>query len=157
MTSAALWLVIVAAVVLAYQLNTGGFVLRLPEIGNGMTAAARFGFCDELRTSNCVIDGDTFRYEGERIRIMDIDAPETHPPRCAHERDLGERATRRLHALLNEGPFVLRAGFRDEDQYGRKLRRVSRDGRSLGDVLIAEGLARDYAAGRRPWCSVGES
>ena len=151
-TSAVLWLLLFAAAGLVYQLNNGGLVLRLPQIGSSTPAAASFGFCDVLRTSNCVIDGDTFRYQGERIRILDIDAPETHPPHCAYERDLGGRATRRLHDLLNQGPFVLRAGFRDEDQYGRKLRTVSRDGRSLGDILVAEGLARDYDGGRRPWC-----
>jgi micrococcal nuclease len=151
-TSAVLWLLIFAAAGVVYQLNNGGFVLRLPEIGERTTAAAVFSLCDRGGTSNCVIDGDTFRYQGQRIRIMDIDAPETHPPRCAYERDLGARATRRLHQLLNAGPFVLRAGFRDEDQYGRKLRTVSRDGRSIGDILVSEGLARDYDGARRSWC-----
>lgn len=99
-----------------------------------------------------VIDGDTFVWRGERIRIADIDTPETHPPRCAREAALGARATARLEGLL-EGPFRLARIDRDTDRYGRKLRIVIlADGRSVGDVLIAEGLARRYAGGRRPWC-----
>lgn len=130
----------------------GGFVLRLPQIGGGTTVAAVFSLCDSGGTSNCVIDGDTFRYRGERIRITGIDAPETHPPRCEYERELGTRATRRLRELLNQGAFVLHAGLRDEDQYGRKLRAVTRDGELLGAILVSEGLAREYGDGRRPWC-----
>jgi endonuclease YncB( thermonuclease family) len=100
-----------------------------------------------------VIDGDTFRVGGETIRIADIDTPETHPPRCAYEAELGERATRRLTALLSEGPFELSPiGGRDEDRYGRKLRVVTRGGRSLGDVLVSEGLARTWTGRREPWC-----
>lgn len=151
-TSSVLWLLVILAAALLYQLREGGFMLRLPQFGEAATGAAVFSLCDRGGTSNCVIDGDTFRYRGERIRIVDIDAPETHPPRCAHERELGARATQRLHELLNAGPFVLRAGFRDEDQYGRKLRTVMRDGDSIGVILISEGLARPYEYGRRPWC-----
>lgn len=100
-----------------------------------------------------VIDGDTFVYGGQTIRIADIDTPETHPPRCAREGDLGARATRRLHALLNAGPFELVPIDRDVDRYGRRLRIVVRDGRPIGDTLIAEGLARPYGHGRRSWCN----
>jgi endonuclease YncB( thermonuclease family) len=101
-----------------------------------------------------VIDGDTFVYASERIRIADIDTPETHPPRCAHEAELGEVASRRLRALLAEGPFELQpaADGRDEDRYGRKLRLVTRGGRSFGQQLVAEGLAREWTGRRQPWC-----
>ena len=98
-----------------------------------------------------VIDGDTFDYGGERIRILDIDTPETHPARCANEAELGERATARLRQLLSR-PFELQAAGRDEDRYGRKLRVVLVQGRSVGEQLVAEGLARRYEGRRRPWC-----
>jgi endonuclease YncB( thermonuclease family) len=98
-----------------------------------------------------VIDGDTFDYRGERIRILDIDTPETHPARCAYEAELGARATERLRQLLAR-PFELQAAGRDEDRYGRKLRLVIAGGRSVGDQLVAEGLARRYEGRRRPWC-----
>ena len=101
-----------------------------------------------------VIDGDTFDYGGGRVRVADIDTPETHPPRCAYEGELGERATRRMRALLMQGPFELHPlpSGRDEDRYGRKLRIVTRGGQSLGDVLVAEGLARTWSGRREPWC-----
>jgi len=101
---------------------------------------------------NCVVDGDTFWDEGVDIRIADIDAPETHPPRCASEADLGNRATLRMQELLNAGPFTLQSIDRDVDQYGRKLRIVVRDGRSLGIRLVDEGLARRWTGRRGPWC-----
>lgn len=140
-----------------YQFQNGGFGLRLPQIGSGAGQSAHFTLCALARTGNCVIDGDTFDFRGERIRVMDIDAPETHPPRCDYEADLGERATNRLRELLNEGPFVLAQSSRDVDQYGRKLRVVRRNGHSLGAVLVNEGLARRWTGRRQPWCGVGHS
>jgi len=99
-----------------------------------------------------VIDGDTFRFGGDKVRVADIDTPEMRG-RCAEETALAAQATHRLEELLEEGPFELHpiAG-RDEDRYGRKLRVVTRDGRSLGDQLVAEGLARTWTGRREPWC-----
>ena len=101
-----------------------------------------------------VIDGDTFDYGGMRIRIADIDTPEVNG-RCAYETELAARATRRLDSLLNEATFELHptSDGRDEDAYGRKLRLVTRGGRSVGDMLVAEGLARTWSGRREPWCS----
>lgn len=101
---------------------------------------------------NCVVDGDTFYMNGTTIRVSDIDAPETHPPRCALEADLGDRATTRLSQLLSAGPFQLVRQNRDIDKYGRQLRIVIRDGRSVGKMLVSEGLARAWTGKRRPWC-----
>ena len=118
-----------------------------------LPASARFTRCHSGGGWNCVVDGDTFYHEGVKVRVADIDTPETHPPRCAAEARLGEAATVRLQALLGAGPFTLAAaGGRDEDRYGRKLRVVTRNGESLGGALVAEGLARPYGGGRRTWC-----
>ena len=38
---------------------------------------------------------------------------------------------------MNAGPFRVVAGGRDEDRYGRKLRTIERNGRSLGLTLHA--------------------
>ena len=116
------------------------------------TVRATFSYCTEGHRVTCVVDGDTFRLSGERIRIADIDAPEINPPRCEAERVKGEAAKRRLRELLNAGPFSLVAGMRDEDRYGRKLRTVMRDGRSIGDMLVEDGLARRWDGARRSWC-----
>ena len=83
---------------------------------------------------------------------MDIDAPETHGPRCAEEAALGARATQRLKQLMNAGPFSLESGDRETDRYGRALRVVTRGGQSIGEILVAEGLAREWDGARHPWC-----
>ncbi len=118
----------------------------------GVTRSARFGFCHTGGGTDCVVDGDTFWIGGTKIRVADIDAPETHPPRCAEEGRLGNAATRRLQALLNAGPVTLVPADRDTDRYGRKLRIVTRNGRSLGEMLVDEGLARRWIGHREPWC-----
>ena len=73
-------------------------------------------------------------------------------PGCAEEAALGARATGRLHALLNAGPFTLEPVDRDRDAYDRLLRVVTRRGESLGDVLVREGLAEDWRGYRGSWC-----
>ena len=114
---------------------------------------ARFTLCTQGGGENCVVDGDTLWLKGEKIRIADIDTPETHPARCVQEALLGEKATLRLRDLLNQGRFSVQPIKRDRDRYGRKLRILERDGQSLGLILVREGLARPYQGGRRaPWC-----
>lgn len=116
------------------------------------TLRATFPYCIDSARTSCIVDGDTFWLSGEKIRISDIDAPELSPPRCEAERVKGEAAKRRLRELLNAGPFSLVAGWRSEDRYGRKLRMVTREGRSIGEVLVGEGLARRWEGSRRSWC-----
>lgn len=99
-----------------------------------------------------LVDGDTFDHGGVRVRIADIDTPEVRG-QCALESELADRATERMRALLDQGPFELRPLLgRDEDVYGRKLRIVSRGGRSLGATLVAEGLAHPWVGHKLPWC-----
>ena len=116
-------------------------------------ATARFVNCGGQAYAFCVVDGDTIRFEGEKIRISDIDTPEVFSPQCASEAALGHRATQRMQELLNQGEVTLvRSGSRDVDRYGRKLRVVQRNGQSLGEILVAEGLARRWDGARRNWC-----
>ncbi|MDQ8756657.1 thermonuclease family protein [Sphingosinicella sp. LHD-64] len=132
-------------------------IVDRPEQTSGAAAPiALTGGGDAVRVSPAavrVIDGDTFGYRGMRVRVADIDTPETEG-RCAYETRLAALATRRMRGLLAEGPFELRRlpNGRDEDRYGRKLRIVTRGGRSLGDQLVAEGLARTWTGRREPWC-----
>jgi endonuclease YncB( thermonuclease family) len=113
---------------------------------------ARFTRCAGRVRVTCVIDGDTFWYRGAKIRLADINAPETSEPRCAAEAALGARATRRLTELLNAGPFTLGPADRATDRYGRRLFVVTRAGASLGRRLEAEGLAEPWRGWRRDWC-----
>jgi len=115
-------------------------------------SSPHFELCGGTRRT-CVVDGDTFWLEGEKIRIADIDTPEISEPKCDAEYELGMKATYRLRDLLNAGSFEVRTiGDRNVDRYGRKLRVVVRNGRSLGDQLVREGLARTWTGRREPWC-----
>ena len=155
------WVPLWAGAALAGTVLGGGWLdgVRLPG-GEAQAAAtpgervvrASFGFCHAGAGTNCVVDGDTIWLGGDKIRVADIDAPETHDARCAREQALGDRATRRLAQLLGAGAVSLRRVDRDRDRYGRKLRIVLVDGRSVGEALVDEGLARRYAGRRRPWC-----
>lgn len=126
-----------------------------PSTGSGRTASvtrASFSYCYRGGGTNCVVDGDTFWIGGEKVRIADIDAPETHPPRCAYEARLGNQATEKLHALLNSGAVTMTSIDRDRDVYGRLLRNVSVNGADVGEAMVSAGVAREYGGGRRPWC-----
>lgn len=114
--------------------------------------AATFALCTELPRITCVVDGDTFWLNGEKVRLADVNAPETHSAGCAAERELGHKATRRLIVLLNSGPFNLETEGRATDRYGRALRVAKRGGRSLGEQLVDEGLAEPWRGRRSDWC-----
>lgn len=117
------------------------------------TQSAEFSICGKRRRVNCVVDGDTFWFHAKKIRIADIDAPELSPPRCEFERAKGEAAKKRLLALLNGGKFSITSTGRDHDRFGRDLRIITRNGRSIGTVLVEENHARRWDGGRRPWCN----
>ena len=130
----------------------------MPHSAFGATAPdveqARFDLCQPGPRVTCVVDGDTFWYAGTKIRIADINTPETSQPGCAAEAALGARATRRLVQLLNAGPFTLQVQGRATDRYGRALRVVTRRGSSLAETLVAEGLAERWTGRRGDWCAV---
>ena len=50
-----------------------GFLSGEPE-----RVAAQFTRCGPGRVHACVVDGDTFKLGKRRVRIIGIDAPETH-------------------------------------------------------------------------------
>jgi endonuclease YncB( thermonuclease family) len=80
-----------------------------------------------------LIDGDTFAYGTERIRIQGIDAPELSEPG-------GFEASQRLDLLLREGP--VRIVPQALDRYGRTVAEVYVDDRNVAEVLRSEGYAK---------------
>ena len=129
-----------------------GFLACVASAQPSSSVSEAFSICGSGQRVNCVVDGDTFWFQGEKIRIADIDTPELSPPRCERERKRGLAAKQRLLDILNSGPISLKTTARDEDHFGRKLRIVYRDRRSVGDILVAEGLARKWEGSRRSWC-----
>ena len=131
-----------------------GFLQAAPE-----PISATFTRCGLGRSWACVIDGDTFKLGDRKIRIIGIDTPETHPPRCAEEARLGELATVKLQQLLNERPFQMVGRIDDQkDRYGRDLRVIRRlrgDGgyQNMAEQLRQAGLAHRYLGGfKTGWC-----
>ncbi len=118
------------------------------------TSSISFALCAGSSETNCVIDGDTIRFNGDKIRLVGLNTPETSEPACPAEATMGERAKLRLLELLNSGELSFAAtADRDRDRYGRLLRQVSVDGRDIADTLISEDLAEPYQGGqKRNWC-----
>ncbi len=95
-----------------------------------------------------VYDGDTIRLGDERIRIIGLDTPELgHRAECEGEARAAERAKQALIGEIAHGNVALHR--QGTDRYGRTLARVTVDGRDVAATLIAQGLARPYAGGRR--------
>lgn len=115
-----------------------------------------------LKTTR-VVDGDTIRdtHRTQEYRLHGIDAPETARAKCEAEKALGQVAAERVKALLSAASEV-RAfpawnprGYKDwpTDGFKRRLARIEIDGRDLGAILLAEGLAKPYNGGAHPdWC-----
>lgn len=110
--------------------------------------AAALSICAPGPRDNCTVDGDTFWLAGEKVRIANIDTPEING-KCDRERALARQARDRLAALM-DGTIVLHRQGRD--RYGRVLARVVVNDRDVGQILIAEGLAREWTGRRLPWC-----
>jgi endonuclease YncB( thermonuclease family) len=117
-----------------------------------------------------VIDGDTIRvhHKQPNVRLVGFNAPETRRAMCETERELGDKATRRVRDLVRAGnldfEFVAcscRPGTEGTPacNYGRRCGTLKTGGRDVGEILIAEGLAVPFkcAATRcpptpKPWC-----
>jgi endonuclease YncB( thermonuclease family) len=84
-----------------------------------------------------LIDGDTLRYDGETIRLVGIDTPESFHSRCKHELVLALAAKERLRQLVDAGPLTVER--HGKDRYGRTLARVLVDGSVVGNTLLREG------------------
>ncbi|WP_018899781.1 hypothetical protein [Rhizobium sp. 2MFCol3.1] len=113
------------------------------------SAKAAFGYCGQGEHINCVADGSTFWYKGEKIVIADIVSPGIDNARCDGERKAGFAAKLRLLNLLNAGSFSMNAAGQPDK--GAAPRVISRDGRSIGAQLVDEGLARK--PGKGAWCA----
>lgn len=126
----------------------------VPVAGASDRERASFALCSGPVRVTCVVDGDTIWYQGEKIRIADLDTPEVTSPGCANEAAMGRKATLRLQALLNAGPFTLAPNTFGpaEDKYGRSLKLVTRGGESIGAMLVREGLAEEWGGPRKRWC-----
>ena len=105
------------------------------------------------RKVTCLVDGDTGWQRGVKWRLLDIDTPEIGGAECGREREIGEKATRRLRALMANGYRLIDSGEKDRTSDRRELVRIILpDGRDAGKVLIREGLAQPWPNKGNIWC-----
>jgi endonuclease YncB( thermonuclease family) len=119
------------------------------------------------REDMAVVDAVTIRAHGKTYRLMGFDAAETATAKCPAERELGERAVKRLTEIAGFGGLDLTEvpcaclpgtiGTRLCNQ-GKLCGVLRAGGGNVGLRLITEGLARPYYCGkyrcpkRRSWC-----
>ena len=82
-----------------------------------------------------IIDGDTIHYEGQRIRLKGIDAPERRQP-------YGTEATRALAKQLRRGKVTCR--LEGKDKYNRHLGTCYVQGRNVNEWMVRNGYAWSY-------------
>jgi endonuclease YncB( thermonuclease family) len=80
-----------------------------------------------------VVDGDTFQYGAERVRLRGIDTPELNESG-------GQAAKLRLAELLRSGS--VRIIPRGQDVYDRTVADVFVDGQNVAEMLSKEGYAK---------------
>lgn len=111
------------------------FLLFLPALAFAQTAThvAR------------VVDGDTIdTTEGERVRLLGINSPETGGKRKAEP--FGEEATTLARQLLDGQAIILKDDTNNKDRYGRRLSHVYlKDGRWANGELVRMGAAHVYS------------
>jgi endonuclease YncB( thermonuclease family) len=92
-----------------------------------------------------VIDGDTIEIHGERIRLLDIDAPEARQT-CIHDDGTvwrcGQQSALELSDWIDGRPVTCRS--EKLDKYGRHLANCSVGGDNLSQWLAINGWAVPY-------------
>lgn len=134
------------------------FLLSLASALRGAAAQSRLELVDGDRI--VIIDGDTIALpcepslglcRSERIRILNIDAPETGRARCEAERIAGLAAKEALARHLRGRSITITRcepeTGRCEDRYRRTLARLSTPAGDIGAALVASGHALPWRPG----------
>jgi endonuclease YncB( thermonuclease family) len=106
---------------------------------------ASTSFADNLTGQASIIDGDTLEIHGTRIRLWEIDAPESSQL-CRNDGSLhyqcGAKAANELDGFIARRPIdCVPVSL---DQYRRTVATCSVDGADLAEWLVRNGLALDW-------------
>ncbi|AYD01872.1 hypothetical protein [Neorhizobium sp. NCHU2750] len=126
-----------------------------PKSAEAMAGAyqAKFFLCGSAKQDDCVVTADRFVVHGQKIRLVGVEVPDINKPHCEAERIKASDAKLRVRAFLDSGPFDLVSWKgNDAEVDGHELRDITRNGRSLSDILVNEGLAKRPGAGKNGWC-----
>lgn len=124
-----------------------------PSINPATEVRTQFTMCGRDRYT-CVVDGDTIWFRGRNLRLQSYDTPEPYDDICGGtaEVTLGKRASARLLQLLNTNVFTVETAGTDNTG-SRTLATIRIRGQDVGDILIAEKLARRWPDGDEWWCN----
>lgn len=92
-----------------------------------------------------IADGDSFRMNGQRYRLQDIDAPELHQSckdAAGREWPCGRRARDELRKLLTRDRIDCRPV--SKDRFNRLVAVCSAGGRDVGQLMVRNGWATAY-------------
>ena len=112
-----------------------------------------------------VIDGDTVAFQATwlpdplkkelSVRVYGVDTPEKgFRAKCPSEDQRGQAATAFTKSMMN-GATTRQVLLMDWDKYGgRVLGDIILDGKSLRNMLISQGYAREYyGEAKTSWCN----
>jgi endonuclease YncB( thermonuclease family) len=119
--------------------------LRLTLIALLLTLTASAASAETIAGQASVIDGDTLDIHGQRIRILDIDTPESRQP-CTRPDGVEWRCGQQAALALSEwiGARVVICESDKLDRYKRHLARCAIDGSDVAEWLAANGWAVPY-------------
>jgi endonuclease YncB( thermonuclease family) len=148
--SLAVWLALLTFAVLTYLAFGRSGAVITADMSAGMHTGG-ISECGLIRRT-CLVDGDTGWQDGTKWRLQNIDAPEMDDKaQCSAEREKARTSLARLIELM-AGGYIIKSSGRN-DRYGRALVDITlRDGRNVGQVLMAEGLAQPWPNTGNVWC-----
>lgn len=111
-----------------------------------------FALCDDPKGAACVLSADSYAYRGTLYHLADIRAPSLAHPFCPREEEMARRSRLALRAMMNGGAFQ---AARDATDAHPGARILTRDGVSLGQLMIFKGHARPWSNKPMNWCAPG--
>jgi endonuclease YncB( thermonuclease family) len=119
--------------------------MRLPLAALILTLTATAAHAETIAGRASVIDGDTLEIHGERIRILDIDAPESRQP-CIRPDGSQWRCGQQAALALADwiGARAVTCETDRRDRYKRHLARCGVAGQDIAEWLASNGWAVPY-------------